>query len=173
MRRPSSSTAGHALALAAGALAAALAGGCASSAAIEPAEASLEVGTGTARFVPLADGDEVAMVRGAQGGWHLWVSVRAEGLDTGLGSLEIAHEPADESEPEQVSRVGVTFDPPDAQGRRVSLGWQAILADPACSVGRLHRVRVTVTTATGQQLTAEREVMPTAGDNPPPACGLE
>jgi hypothetical protein len=173
MRRSPASSSGRALALAAGALAVALVGGCASSAPIEPTEASLEVGTGTARFVPLADGDEVAMVRGAQGGWHLWISVRADGLDTGLGSLEIAHQPADESEPEQVSRVGVTFDPPDAEGRRSTLGWQAILADPSCSVGRLHRVRVTVTTATGQQLSAEREVMPTAGDNPPPACGLE
>ncbi|GAB4196307.1 MAG: hypothetical protein OHK0013_03360 [Sandaracinaceae bacterium] len=144
--------------------------GCAGSPQPEPVEASLEIGTGTARFVPLADGDEVPMVKGAQGGWHLWVSVRAEGLESGLASLELAHQPADESEPEQVMRSGVTFDPPDARGRRVTLGWQAILANPSCSVGRLHRVRVTVTTATGQRLTAEREVMPTGGDNPPPAC---
>jgi hypothetical protein len=145
--------------------------GCAGSAAPEPAEASLELGTGTARFVALDDGDEVPMVKGAQGGWHLWMSVRAEGLETSLASLEIAHQPADESEPEQVTRSGVTLDPPDAQGRRASLGWQAILADPGCSVGRLHRVRVTLTTATGERLTAEREVMPTGGDYPPPACG--
>jgi hypothetical protein len=150
--------------LGAGALA-----GCAGSAV--PNEASLELGTGTARFVPLADGDEVAMVRGVQGGWHLWVSVRADGLETNLASLEIAHQPADESEPEQVTRSGVTFDPPDAQGRLVTLGWQAILANPSCSVGRLHRIRVTVTTASGKRLTAEREVIPTGGLNPPPPCG--
>jgi hypothetical protein len=37
-------------------------------------------------------------------------------------------------------------------------------------VGRLHRIRVTVTTATGERLSAERDVIPTAGEHPPPAC---
>ncbi len=151
-------------------LAAVTLAGCAG-ASPEPTTASLELGTGTARFEPLADGAEVPMVKGAQGGWHVWVSVRAEGLDSGLGSIEIEHQPADESEPAQVSRVGVTFDPPDAEGRRVSLGWPAIFADPACSVGRLHRIRVTITTASGQRVSAERDVMPTPGAFPPPACG--
>jgi hypothetical protein len=144
-------------------------GGCAGAAAT-PGEAFLELGTGTARFQPLEDGDEVAMVHGAQGGWHLWISARATGLSSGTGSLEIAHGPADGSEEMQSSRVGVVFDPPDAQGRRVTLGWQAILTDPPCAVGRLHRVRVTVTTATGERVSAERDVLPTAGDHPPPAC---
>ena len=149
----------------------ALAAGCAGQAPSPPGEASLEVGTGTARFVPVVDGDEVALVRGAQGGWHLWVSVRATGLDAGIGSLEITHGPADGSSEPEVSRVGVTFDPPDAQGRRVTLGWQAILPNPSCAVGRLHRVRVTVTTASGQRASAEVDVLPGAGDNPPPPCG--
>jgi hypothetical protein len=145
--------------------------GCAATAADrEPVEAELELGTGTARFVALADGDEVAMVHGAQGGWHLWVSARATGMSSGVGSLEIAHGPADGSSELVATRAGVTFDPPDAEGRRLTLGWQAILPDPACSVGRLHRVRITVTTASGERLTTERDVMPTAGDYPPPAC---
>lgn len=147
-------------------------GGCAGAAAM-PGEAFLELGTGTARFQPLEDGDEVPMVHGAQGGWHLWISARATGLSSGTGSLEIAHGPADGSEEMQTTRVGVVFDPPDAQGRRVTLGWQAILTDPPCSVGRLHRVRVTVTTASGERVSAERDLLPTAGDYPPPACTTE
>ncbi len=144
--------------------------GCAAASADRPIEAELELGTGTARFVALEDGDEVAMVHGAQGGWHLWISARATGMSSGTGSLEIAHGPADGSTELQATRAGVTFDPPDAEGRRITLGWQAIFPDPACSVGRLHRVRITVTTASGQRLTTERDVMPTAGDYPPPAC---
>lgn len=145
--------------------------GCAASGASAPGEASLEVGTGTARFVPVTDGQEVPLVRGAQGGWHLWVSARATGLDSGTASLVIEHGPADGSAAPEISRVGVTFDPADAQGRRATLGWQAILPDPSCAVGRLHRVRVTVTTATGQRASAEVEVLPGAGDNPPAPCG--
>lgn len=148
----------------------ALAGCAAASADPQPTEAELELGTGTARFVPLADGDEVAMVHGAQGGWHLWISARATGMASAMGSLEIAHGPADGSTPLEVTRAGVTFDPADAEGRRTSLGWQAILPDPPCSVGRLHRVRITVTTSSGDRVSAERDVMPTAGDHPPAAC---
>jgi hypothetical protein len=144
--------------------------GCASVEAAPSSDALLEVGTGTARFELLEDGAEVAMVRGAQGGWHLWISARASGLGSGTGSLEIAHGPADGGEPLESTRVGVVFDPPDAQGRRATLGWQAILAEPSCAVGRLHRIRVTVTTATGERLSAERDVIPAAGEHPPPAC---
>jgi hypothetical protein len=137
-----------------------------------PADATLSLGTGTSRFVALADGDEVPMIHGAQGGWHVWVSVRVEGMDVGTGSLTIEHQPADESEPMIESRVGVLFDPPDAEGGRVSLGWPAIFSDPQCSVGRLHRIRVTLTTASGERLTAEREVVPAGGEFPPPPCGI-
>lgn len=144
--------------------------GCAGAVPVVDTDASLELGTGTARFMPVEDGDELPMIKGAQGGWHVWVSVRATGLSTGVGSVEIEHQPADESEPAQVFRVGTMFDPPDAEGRRASLGWTAIFVDPSCSVGRLHRIRATVTTATGERVSAERMIVPTAGDYPPPAC---
>ena len=136
-----------------------------------PTEALLELGTGTARFIPLTDGAEVEMIHGAQGGWHVWVSVRAEGLAQGLGSLEIEHGPADGSAPPQHTRVGVMFDPPDAQGRRSSLGWTAVFDNPACQQDRLYRIRVTLTTASGQRLEDERDVLPHASLYPPSPCG--
>ncbi len=134
-------------------------------------EVTLELGTGTARFSPVADGDELPMIRGAQGGWHVWVSVRIEGMDVDLASLTLEHQPADESEPAQITSSGAMFDPADAEGRRSSLGWAAIFNDPTCSVGRLHRIRATVTSARGERISIEREIVPTAGDHPPPACG--
>jgi len=147
--------------------------GCASAnVPTEPTEARLELGTGTARFLPIADGDALEMVHGAQGGWHVWVSLRTEGITQGTGSLEIEHGPADGSAPMQQSRVGAMFDPPDAEGRRSSLGWTAIFDNPSCQQGRLYRIRVTLTTASGQRLTDERDVMPRAGTYPPPPCGV-
>lgn len=135
-----------------------------------PPTPTLELGTGTARFASIEDGDELPMIKGAQGGWHVWVSVRVAGLEDPTGSLVIEHQPADESEPAEAFRAGANFDPADAEGRRASLGWTAIFSDPSCSVGRLHRIRVTLTTARGERLSAERMIVPTGGDYPPPPC---
>lgn len=145
---------------------------CASEAAapVIPDAPRLELGTGTARFTRVEDGDVLPMVHGAQGGWHVWVAVRAEGMDVELSSLRLELQPADESGEPVVTESGARFDPADADGRRVSLGWAAIFPDPACAVGRLHRVHVTLTTARGERIEAERDVMPSPGEFPPPAC---
>lgn len=148
----------------------ALALGCAS-VPVDEDVARLELGTGTWRFEPLADGQDVPLVRGAQGGWHLWLSVRADGLDAETGSLAIELQPADESAPPQTTSIGIHFDPPDANGMRSYLGWPAILADPSCAVGTMLRVRATVTTGSGERITAERYVVPAPGESPPPPCG--
>lgn len=41
----------------------------------------LEVGTGNREFTPVADGDTVFLFRGPQGGYMLYISVRASGID--------------------------------------------------------------------------------------------
>jgi hypothetical protein len=135
-----------------------------------PSDPELELGTGSWRFEPVEDGREVPLVRGAQGGWHVWISVRAEHLDASTGSLEITMQPADESRPPQRASVGVRFDPPDAQGRRAYLGWPAILEDPSCAVGELYRFEAVLTDPAGRQLRAERELLIAGGENPPPPC---
>lgn len=147
--------------------------GCVASSRAEPATPRLELGTGTARFAELADGAELPMVHGAQGGWHVWVAVRVVGADVSLASLELEHQPADESAPPEVTRTGIVFDPASADGSRASLGWAVIFPDPACSVGRLHRIHATLTTATGLRLEAEREIVPAGGESPPPDCAPE
>lgn len=43
--------------------------------------AELEVGTGAVSFVPVTDGDTVALYRGPQGGYMLYLGVRARGID--------------------------------------------------------------------------------------------
>ena len=39
-------------------------------------EPSFDFGTGDSSFVPVSDGDDVTMIHGPQGGWHIWGSVR-------------------------------------------------------------------------------------------------
>jgi hypothetical protein len=133
-------------------------------------EATLELGTGTWRFEPIEDGQEVPLIRGAQGGWHVWLSVRASGLESSTGRLVVELQPGDDSTPPEASSVGVQLDPPDAEGRRSYLGWAAILSNPSCAMGRPLRVHVSLTTGSGEQISAERYLVPGPGESPPPAC---
>ncbi len=43
----------------------------------EPPKPWLELGTGASEFTPLRDGDAVDIVRGPQGGFHIWGALRA------------------------------------------------------------------------------------------------
>jgi hypothetical protein len=51
--------------------------------------ASLELGVGETSFVPVAEGAEVELVMGLQGGWHVPISTRVEGLDPSAITLEV------------------------------------------------------------------------------------
>jgi hypothetical protein len=141
--------------------------GCAGAAVEEP---RLALGTGTWRFEPIEDGQSLPMIMGAQGGWHVWLSVRLEGLDMDRGSLTIELQPEDERDPPQITELGIELDPMDADGGRNYLGWPAILPDPACAAGQMFRVRAEIGTSAGDRFEDERYVMPIAGENPPPPC---
>lgn len=41
----------------------------------------VEIGTGFPDFEPLTDGQEVSIIQGIQGGYHIWGGLRASGLD--------------------------------------------------------------------------------------------
>lgn len=126
-----------------------------------PGDGAVELGTGEWEFVPLADEAEVELVLGAQGGYHIWTSLRAEGLSPEDVMLEIETQPADDSlEPEQ-SRVPVDLESGD-DGTLELVGWPAILSQPGCVVDRMLRLRVTLTDARGATAADERYVLPTA-----------
>lgn len=126
-------------------------------------EGTVELGTGEWEFVPLADEDTVPLVFGVQGGYHVWTSFRAEGLDPEGVMLEIETQPGDESKPPELSRV-----PVDMQPNGELVGWPAILSQPSCSLGQMLRIRVTLTDPRGVRATDERYVRPTTGTGPPP-----
>ena len=150
------------------ALLGALLAGCAGQTA--PGEGTVELGTGEWEFVPLVDEQPVELIFGVQGGYHVWTSFRAEGLDPEDVMLEVETQRADESRPPELSRVPVDFEMVD--GTAELLGWPAILGDPGCALGDMLRIRVTLTDAHGVAATDERYVLPLTGATTPapPAC---
>ena len=46
-------------------------------------DTTVELGTGVDTFVPLSDGDPLPFERGPQGGYHVYGSLRATGVDVG------------------------------------------------------------------------------------------
>lgn len=57
---------------------------CAVAASVEPA---LRLGTGEDAFHALHEGDHVDVTYGSQGGRHVWMAVRTEGVDPGKSTL--------------------------------------------------------------------------------------
>lgn len=131
-----------------------------------------ELGTGTWRFDSVADGDTLELVRGVQGGWHIWVSARVRNPEPGAPlDLSVSFANGDEAPLHNIS-LTPTFDPPNSSGYSNFLGWAAQLSDPACAVGELVRVRA-VYEAGGQMFEDEYEVIVGPGTDPPGDCGGE
>ncbi len=131
---------------------------------------TLELGTGSFRFEPLEDRQEVELVHGAQGGWHMWISLRVENADVDHPLVELTLQPADQSLPAQKVSVELPFDPPDERGARKLIAYTGVIQDPSCWVGQLMRVAVKLTTDDGIVLRDERDVVVLGGTYPPPAC---
>jgi len=133
-------------------------------------ERGVELGTGSWRFEPVDDGDQLDLVRGAQGGWHLWVSLRTQGISEDRTTLIVETQLADDSASPIRHERTVRLDPPDDEGRRAVVGWQNIIPDPSCMVGQMVRMEATLMDDTGEPLTSERYVVPMGGAYPPPPC---
>ena len=136
----------------------ALAPGCAGGAE-PPAQGVVELGTGEWRFEPLADGQEVELAHGAQGGWHLWTSVRTLGLEPEGVQLEVTTTVIGDPTSATTSRGRIELTELE-DGRCEFIGWPAVLGEPACAIGHTLRIRGVVTDARGTVATGERHVRP-------------
>lgn len=164
MRRPPQHTAAPLVLVA-------LLAGCGGSGAEPPGEAAVELGTGEWEMLPITDGQDVELIHGAQGGYHVWASIRADGIEPEDVILEVETQPADESLPPEKSRVQVDFDRDPDTGEAVFIGWPAILSQPGCVVDRMLRLQVTLTDRRGAAGMDERYVVPRAGvGGDPPPC---
>ena len=147
-----------------------LLGACAAPVDDVPHEASLELGTGSWRFESLADGQEVELVRGAQGGWHVWVSLRVRGVDAQNPRVTLVMQPADESRPPSEVELVANLDPADDEGYRDFIGFPRVLDDPSCLVGEMVRIEARIDMGAEGVMASDRYVVPTGGTYPPPAC---
>jgi hypothetical protein len=129
-------------------------------------EGTLELGTGEAEFVPLVDGQDVDLTAGAQGGHHLWLSMRSQGLASGRCELRVSVWAEDDPEGRQDSWVSVRVNPaPDgAPGTLEYIGWPGLIARPECFVERRVHFSVELTDERGARAMDERVVVPHSPD---------
>jgi len=126
----------------------------------EPAasEAPLELGTGEWRFEPLTDGQEVWLVAGSQGGYHVWASFLSEGLSPDGVTLDIDTQLADESRAPETSHVTVDMAASETGGVEL-LGWPARIWKPGCVMDKLMRLTATITDQSGVRASDERTLL--------------
>lgn len=124
-------------------------------------EPSIDLGTGTGAFQPLAEGADLALVYGPQGGWHVDVALRTAGLNPDATSIAyLAVDGSDEvSFPAEMrlasnlvqdtndgwDRLGdrVVFDveqDTDVVGRTLQLTVEVVHDDERLSDGRVVRI---------------------------------
>ncbi len=145
-----------------------LLGGCAA----EVGQGTLELGSGEWQFEAIDDGTEVDMIHGAQGGIHVWVSMRATGLDPDRVHMELVTEKLDGTLAPETSEVDIRLDTSDEGGvvTEEMLGWPAVLAAPGCVVDSELLITVTLTDDKGTVATDQLTVLPRGTDMP--ACDL-
>jgi hypothetical protein len=131
---------------------------------------AVELGTGEVEFVPLADGDELDIIHGPQGGYHFTVSLRVQGIDAG-DPLVVA-DPDNPITTFHAFRDGVSvdldastyqqgIDPAAEPGVYEMLGRRLILdiTDDAELDGAICLIDVTVTDKDGVEVHDEREIL--------------
>jgi hypothetical protein len=123
-----------------------------------PGDATLELGTGESRFEAVEPGGEVLLVRGSQGGYHVWMSMRALGLQGERMDMLLEVQPTDGSMAVQQSWVRVFMDELETGSEYV--GWPATIRDAECFVGREVLVRAAITDERGKTAVGEMLIVP-------------
>ncbi len=122
-------------------------------------EAALVLGTGVTSFVEVAEGGDVELVNGPQGGWHVNVTMRIYGLDPQELTMRIEGYDAatDESIGIPIERVLTERRVQPEEDHWLRVGDQLIFAidSPAGVVGRDVRIESRVTTPEGERAEAE------------------
>ena len=118
----------------------------------------VEIGTGISQFEPLEDGQSMPLIAGAQGGWHLWIAVRARGVDPSGVRMAIVSYPQETERPKQTTFHTLDLAARDGWFERVGL--VQVLSTPECFQDREVVVSVDVTDASSRAAHDERVVVP-------------
>ncbi len=79
----------------------------------------ISVGTGESSFVELADNDPVQKYAGPQGGYHVWVSLRVDGITTDALQLETEVDAAGTGVSRATSFAELESDPPPSTWKTI------------------------------------------------------
>lgn len=120
--------------------------------------ASLELGTGAEAFGSIEDGQDLPMIEGAQGGWHVWVAAHAESIDPDGARFSVVAYPEEAGRPRQTTAVTGHFRPA-ASGYEL-VGLAAVFSAPECYQDRRTVLEATLTDGSGVVLTDRRVVVP-------------
>lgn len=105
------------------------------------------LGTGRDAFESLDSEGSVPLIKGIQGGFHVWTSFLAYGFATEVMRMELRTrwDALDESTLEMAGNVRVrpAVDPQGSPAL-LSLGWPASIFNPACANGRRLSLELTV-----------------------------
>jgi N-acetylneuraminic acid mutarotase len=113
----------------------------------------VEVGTGSAEFVPLKNGDSVPIIHGPQGGTHIWGSVSVQHLTPGTVSVTYAVS-------SQGSTLSSTTYQLDASGDPWTwAGFIGVVPDPMAIDGQTVTLTMTVKDARGNAGSDQRQVV--------------
>ncbi|HJL20140.1 MAG TPA: hypothetical protein RMH99_31025 [Sandaracinaceae bacterium LLY-WYZ-13_1] len=107
---------------------------------------SLELGTGEGFFQPFEDGDTLDLVSGCQGSQHVWIALRAEGIDPRgpIIDLELVRD-SDGTVVSQAFTVRVSFDAVAGTPHADVYGLTLVVPEPDQAIGEDLTVRATVT----------------------------
>lgn len=140
---------------------------------------TLEIGTGVEAFEALMDGQDLRMQAGLQGGCHVWVSLRTDGLAAPglLVEYDVVRPATGESTGSAASAIVELEARDDAEGLCEFVGFTAFLESPWTFQDERVRLELTLTDANGRKATASREFVarwPESGPSGDPRqwCGF-
>lgn len=124
-----------------------------------PNSFEVEVGTGNIDFKPIANGAEVELVHGSQGGWHIWTSFRLRNVvalkDVRINLYARFEDGSDAGAPSAVAML--LSDPVD--GEQTYSGMRDFINDGNQARGRRIILRVEVVAGDGRHGAGERIVV--------------
>lgn len=123
------------------------------------AAASLEIGTGADRFVPIEDGETLGMVRGTQGLQHVFVSLRSRGLAPRGAIVELALVRGRDGEVvSNPFEVRLSLTPVEGEGYAELWGLLLVIEFPDEALGEALTLEASVVDSDGREATASKAV---------------
>lgn len=121
---------------------------------------TVELGSGETAFEPTDQEQHLKLYAGTQGGHHVWLSYRVEGLLPQDVRMVLDVVPTPPARPAH-SDVVIDLDPlADGASGYEFIGWPARVLDPECAVGSVVSISLRLTDKNGKQASGSMTVIP-------------